>query len=304
MANDFWNNLVALTRRTLARAEAVNSILSAIKAGFDLLPSKARLYEERVSYGVDSGVANAYIVAIPYAFTLSDGARICFKALATNSGASVIDVRPTGLAALGNIPIVDQGGNALGGGEIMGDVFTELRYNTITAKFHIVNPNVSIGTVTVNNLAKVTGADTTPGTIDGKISPVGAIARRVVSAGSDERYQLKLRETQAVPITANTTIVVGSFNSIDTSSAAIAALAAPAIGSGDTALQDGDFFVVRDVGGALETNSCTINFGTKSCRFMDQGTDTTLVMNDNFVEIWCVWDSSADLWIATAIWKA
>jgi len=183
MANDFWNNLVALTRRTLARAEAVNSILAAIKGGFDLLPSKARMYEERVSYGVDSGVVNAYIVTTPYAFTLTDGARICFKALVTNTGASVVDVRPTGLAALGNISLVDLGGNALTGGEVMAGLFTEARYNSATAKFHIVNPNVSIGSVVTFSIpALTTGTDVDPAADYVPIYDASAGAQRKVLA--------------------------------------------------------------------------------------------------------------------------
>jgi hypothetical protein len=140
--------------------------------------------------------------------------------------------------------------------------------------------------------------------LDAKIAPFGVIARRITSAAANEGYQLKLRETQAVPLTANATLGVGTINSIDTNGAAITTLNLPAIGTGDTLLEDGDFVVIRDVRGALETNNCTINGNGKSIRFMDQGTDTTLVMNDNFVEIWCVWDGSADLWLATAIWKA
>lgn len=302
MANDFWNNLVSLTRRTLARAEAVNSILAAIKGGFDLLPSKARMYEERVSYGVDSGVAGAYIVTVPYAFTLTDGARICFKALATNAGASVVDVRPTGLAALGNIALVDLGGNALTGGEVMAGLFTEARYNATTAKFHIVNPNVSIGTVTVNNNLKVSGTDTTPAPLDTKVNPIGAIVRRILAAAGDECYQLKLRETQAVPIIANATFVVGSFNSIDTTAGVIATLNLPAVGSGDTALQDGDLVDVWDVGGALETNNATISGNGKNIRYMDQAAAASLTLNNNFVRLRFRWDASADQWLGTGLY--
>lgn len=305
MANDFWNNLVALTRRTEARAEVLNAILNSIKSGFDLFPSKARIYEERVAYGgLDTGTANNYAVATAYSFTLTDGARLAFKIGNTNSGASVVTVTPGGGAALTSVPIVTIGGYALSGGELLADQFVELRYNSSTLKFHIINPTVSIASVVVNNFLKITNADTLPAVAYTKLVGIGALARRLIASGAAEILQFKIRETQAVPVTANATLEACSITSIDTNGGPISSLKFPAIGSGDTLLEDGDFVAVRDARGSLETNSCTLDGNGKSIRFMDQGTDTTLVMNDNFVEVYAVWDSSADLWLATAIWKA
>jgi len=191
MANDYWNNLVSLTRRTLARAEAVNSILGAIKAGFDLFPSLARLREERVSYGVDTGVVNAHIVTVPYAFTVTDGARLSFKPINTNTGAAVVDVRPTGLAALGNIAIVDYGGNALTGGEILQGGFVELRYNAASAHFRITNPLVDVGSVTtfdVNALTVGTEVDALNDYVPIHDASAGALRKVPPRLIADEQY--------------------------------------------------------------------------------------------------------------------
>jgi len=303
MANDFWNNLVALTRRTIARAEVMNSILNAIKAGFDLLPSKARLYEERVAYGgLDTGVANNYAVATAYSFTLTDGARLSFKIANTNSGASVVTVTPAGASALSSVPIVTIGGLALSGGELLADQFVELRYNSTTLKFHIINPTVSIASVVVNNYLKITTSDTNPSVAYNKLAGLGALVLRILNAAGNEILQFKLRETQAVPIIANTTLVVGSINSIDTSAGAITALLLPAIGTGDTALQDGDLVDVWDVGGALETNNATISGNSKNIRYMDQAAAASLTLNSNFVRLRFRWDASADQWLGTGLY--
>lgn len=157
MANDYWNNLVALVRRTEARAEAVNSIHAAIKAGFDLLPSKARLYEDRVSYSVDSGAVNAYVITPPYAITLTDGASVTFKPLVTNTAASVANVY-----ALGNVAVCDYGGNALSGGEMVQGAFITLRYNLASAHWRITNPLTAVASVTtfdINALTALTAPD-------------------------------------------------------------------------------------------------------------------------------------------------
>lgn len=328
MSNDYWNNLVALVRRTNARAEAVNSILGAIKAGFDLFPSKARLYEERVSYCVDTGLANAYILTPTYALTLTDGARVSFRALATNSGPSTANVY-----SLGNVSITNYAGAALGGGEIVAGAFTEMRYSSASTKWQIINPVTAVASVSVNNNVKasttdttpatlfakifnyialknpsgneqvvlggmVTSADTSPNHLTTKLVPIGAIKTRTLAAAAAEVLQLKLMSDTILTATGST-VAVGSITPVDTSGGAIANINLPAAGTGDTALQDGDTVALIDTGGSIETNNVTTITGNAgNIVFMGQSAAATLNWNGpNFSMLVFRWKTSTSQWI-------
>lgn len=304
MSNDYYNPN-SIEAHSLGRSSGPNGEFEGVGAGFDKVPGEDNLKRGKVQDAIDSGVTNAYVLTPTHAkATYAEGDTYRFRALNTNDGAATVNIYNASAALIGITEIRNYAGAVLGGGEIVAGAFTTITRDATAGHFRIANPVTAVASVSVTNNFKASGTDATPGTLTDKTAMQGAIVRRVLNAGGNEQHQYKLRETQAVPITANTTLGVGSITSIDTSGGAITALNAPAIGTGDTALQDGDFFTVKDIGGALETNNCTINFNGKSCRFMDQSADTTLIMNDNFVEVTCVWDGSADLWIATAIWKA
>lgn len=87
----------------------------------------------------DSGGANAYVatpvsgaggVLLPSNYTPMNGAVIGFKASASNSGASTLNIGQTTGTLLGNKAIVDQAGAALASGSIVAGRFIQLQYDS------------------------------------------------------------------------------------------------------------------------------------------------------------------------------
>ena len=186
MSNDFFNFVTALVRKTTARAEPLNTLFTSIQTGFGLLPTKAQLYEGRVNFcGLDTGAANAYVVTAPWTVTLSNGLRLVWVPANTNSGASVLNAN-----ALGNVAVTDYGGNALTGGELAAGTAVETIYLAASNQHRILNPLVSIGTVTVNNLLKISGGDTTPGYGENKITASGLLAATKINGGANESLNI------------------------------------------------------------------------------------------------------------------
>lgn len=91
----------ALTPRTVARAEAVNSEFAAVEAGFDALPTEAEIKQGKVTWGTDTGTAGACLVALPYApASYVTGLEVAFKPAASCTGASTINVNSLGVKAI------------------------------------------------------------------------------------------------------------------------------------------------------------------------------------------------------------
>ena len=119
------------------------------------------------SYGVDTGSANTYAVALsPALSAYNDGTPVTFKAANANTGASTLNVNN-----LGNVDIT-RGGGALGGGEIVAGQDYTVIYNENAGQFFLQAQSagaVIVGDATAPyhavQLAQVTNT-----------APVGAIA--------------------------------------------------------------------------------------------------------------------------------
>lgn len=197
MTNDYFDSgdYTELTRITLARAEAVNAIFSAIVTGLDKLPSEARIKEGRVTYcGLTSGTTTAATVTAPYGVTLTDGLRLLVKWGLTNTGPLTLNVTPTPGSALGAIPIVDFAGNALVGGECIMGVFGEVIYSSTLASFQILNPNVDVASLVVNNLLLVSSNDTTPGYLNGKLVVGKGLVGTENNNGANENFTIDVQD--------------------------------------------------------------------------------------------------------------
>ncbi len=171
-----WNRLVA---NTLARAEAVNAFMDGVVVFGGLLPSRARMMEGRINIGTDAGLVNAYIVTLPYSFTLSDGAELEFRPVATNTaGATVNVIDPDTPGGHGPIQMRNYAGAALTGGEAVQDAFVRLRYDLTNNCFRIVNPLTAVGSVTTFDINALT-AETVPADADTlPIYDASALAQR------------------------------------------------------------------------------------------------------------------------------
>lgn len=104
MANDYFDSadFTALTRVTLARAEAVNAILDAIVVGFDQLPAVRELKEGRVTYADDVSVAaNTILLTLNYPpEDYQEGLLVFWTNAIAITSASAINVNSLGVKSL------------------------------------------------------------------------------------------------------------------------------------------------------------------------------------------------------------
>jgi hypothetical protein len=129
-----------------------------------------------------------------------------------------------------------------------------------------------------------------------KLPAYGFLKRRTLAAGGNEQQQIKPQRDATV--TANTTVIIGAITPVDSSGGAIAALNLPAAGTGDTALQDGDFVWLIDVGGAVESNTVTVVGNAGTINFMGQGAAASLTWNGpKYSMLKFGWNAGLGQWI-------
>jgi hypothetical protein len=127
VSNPFYNYSGSFIPGTLARAENLATEYAAVQAGFALL----------VTEGVDSGVANAYVVTTGGQPTgaYQDGNTVEFKPLATNTGASTLAVN-----SIPAVSILRFNGAALIAGDLTAGAWTTATYNSTYGAFTLVGP--------------------------------------------------------------------------------------------------------------------------------------------------------------------
>ena len=99
--NDYYNATTSITEDSKARSTTLNAIFQAIKAGFDLLPGKDKLNQNRVAYAVDAGAADAYTITMtPTLTAYTDGLKVRVKIANTNTGAATINIDSIGARSI------------------------------------------------------------------------------------------------------------------------------------------------------------------------------------------------------------
>ena len=112
MSDYFDETSGIISANSLAKSSQINGLRAELGVAFDKLPASNLIATGAVTYGTDSGVANAYVVTLPVAATAySVGTTISFKVNNENTGASTINVD-----GLGVKPIKDVDGNDLASG--------------------------------------------------------------------------------------------------------------------------------------------------------------------------------------------
>ena len=157
-----------ITAGTRARAAAVNAAFKDLEDGFGTLPSDDDIKRGLVNYAVDSGAANAYVVALTHApSAYADGLQVVFKASASNTGACTINVNSLGVKT-----ITRQDGTTPIAGDIGASKITEIRYNSTSGNFEIqgsIGASAGTGTMSAQNANAV---NIVGGTVEG-ITTVG-----------------------------------------------------------------------------------------------------------------------------------
>ena len=109
------------------------------------------------TYEVDTGVANAYVIALfPTITSYVDGQLFSFSAVNANTAASTLD------AGGGAIAIVTNANAALVGGEILINGDYLVQYNLTFNAFVLINPSNGLKTPTMQQFTSSSGTYTTP----------------------------------------------------------------------------------------------------------------------------------------------
>ncbi len=128
-----FNSPTDVVAATLAKSSSVNDLDAAVATAFGILPTETNLTRGTVNFAVDTGTANAYIVALPHTPSgYVDGLRVSFRALNTNTGASTINVSGLGVKT---IRLTDS--SILAANNIQATAPSELVYSTATGYFHL-----------------------------------------------------------------------------------------------------------------------------------------------------------------------
>lgn len=128
-----YNSPSDVAAATLARSSSINNVDAATAAAFALLPTNANINAGKITYGTDTGAADAYAVALPQtALSYTDGLHVAFKPVYSCTGASTINVDGLGVKT-----IKLSSGAAVEAGHIIAGTPVEMRYSTTTGFFHL-----------------------------------------------------------------------------------------------------------------------------------------------------------------------
>ena len=163
MSTDYFvhvaNRVQAGTR---AIAANVNAVADEIAVGFALLPSDNQLKLGLTRYAVDTGVADAYILTMPFTPTLTDGFNLTFKAVNANTGASTINVNGLGVKS-----IVNPDGGALIAGTFGANAIVIIAYESIGDRFILVSQNPAQAALAASSAAAASASASAASTSEG-----------------------------------------------------------------------------------------------------------------------------------------
>ena len=146
---DYYTPGTPATPNTLARAENIAAELVTIAAAFNKIPEQLELEQDRAAYALDTGVADAYVVALPHPWAAyTTGAALRVKIVNVNTGSCTIDVDGLGVKAIKRHDGTDPEAGDLPAGSIK-----ELFYTGSVMQ-------VSTGTVTALSIIAIAGGGT------------------------------------------------------------------------------------------------------------------------------------------------
>lgn len=181
-----------LTANTVARAADVNTRFQGVSAGFDLLPPPLYIQEDRVTWSVGTGVANAYVATPSIPLTAyNTGTHISMQASATNTGPSTINV-----SGLGVKQIVRSDGTPLDGGDIVAGQILDLTYDGSAFRLSMAFADISpagvaakiaaAGPITINGLLTVNANGIFTGSLTaGSIVTAGTLSSGAITSSGN-----------------------------------------------------------------------------------------------------------------------
>ncbi len=180
MSNDYFDSgdYTEIPQSTRARSAGVNNIASAVEAGFDKLPSETNLKSGKVTYAVDTGAADVYVVSLPHdPGSYYDGLEVNIKIGAgnTNTGPCTINVNTNGA-----VSIKRYNGNDPEAGDLPAGAVVPLRHNG--TNFRIVGAPISDAT---NAATSADEAATSASNAAASASSASSSASAALSSASD-----------------------------------------------------------------------------------------------------------------------
>jgi len=185
-----FNSPADQTELSLAQASSVNTLDAAIAAAFALLPTNANIDDGTVNFAVDTGAADAYLVALPQTATAyNDGLLVVMRPLNNNTGASTINVDSLGVKAIRR-----QDSAALEADDIIAGVPIAMRYSTSTGFFHI-GPN-ALAAATAAAASQVAAADSAAAAAVSAAAAAASAAIFPTISGGDAGKRLQVNATE------------------------------------------------------------------------------------------------------------
>ncbi len=124
MPNNYYTNPALFIQGDIIRPEDVDAEFNLLEGAFDQLPTQVEIKTGSANYAVDTGVADAYVVDLPYVPTLADGLEINFKAANASTGSSTLNVNSTGVKA-----VIHPDGTSVIADTISAGGMIQVRYN-------------------------------------------------------------------------------------------------------------------------------------------------------------------------------
>lgn len=144
-----FNSPTDVVAGALAKSSDLNNLDAATAAAFALLPTNAGINAGTVNFAVDTGTANAYLVALPMTVTsYGDGLQVVMRPLNANTGACTINVDSLGVKS-----IKTESNSTPAANDIIAGVPIELRYSTTTGFFHILKNSAAQATAAAASAA-------------------------------------------------------------------------------------------------------------------------------------------------------
>lgn len=194
MSNDYYNPTGNPQTLNRGSSSVIRAEFDLIQSGLDLLPTLIQNFAATSNYAVDTGVVNAYVIAVNAAIVsvAGDGYSFRFKTANANTGASTLNT----------VSIVRPDGTALQAGDIVAGINT-VTYNSTKAKFELS----SLSSVVAANNAAASAAAAAASAAAASTSETNAATSETNAANSASLAQSYVN---ALTSTSTTSLTIGT----------------------------------------------------------------------------------------------
>jgi hypothetical protein len=203
MTNAYYTSPTDAAALTKVRASDLNNVDAATDAAFDKLPTETNLKQGKVTYAVDTGTANTYLVSLPHApASYADGLQVIFKPTNTNTGASSINVNGLGVKSIKTLSGTDPVA-----GDITANGPTILIYNATTGYFYMASNSAASASAAATS---ATNAATSASNAATSASSAATSASNASTSASNAAASAATAASYTVPFSDANALIKGS----------------------------------------------------------------------------------------------